>query len=114
MVELVRAGRHPEDLSREFKPSAQAIRNWVRQAERDNGCRPDGLTTGEWEEMVRLRREVRQLRQERDILEGGGLVRARDRHDPVRTFRFRSANRAVLPIAAMARVLGVSEAGYHA
>jgi len=68
MVELVRAGRDPEDLAREFEPSAQAIRNWVRQAERDGGRRGDGLTTGEREELARLRRENRQLRQERDIL----------------------------------------------
>ncbi len=32
MVELVRAGRTPEELSQEFEPSSQAIRNWVRQA----------------------------------------------------------------------------------
>jgi len=68
MVELVRAGRDPEDLAREFEPSAQAIRNWVRQAERDGGQRTDGLTTGEREELARLRRENRQLRQERAIL----------------------------------------------
>ena len=36
MIELVRAGRTPEDLAREFEPSAQAIRNWVVQAERDD------------------------------------------------------------------------------
>ena len=68
MVELVRAGRTPEELSREFEPSAQAIRNWVRQAERDEGRREDGLTSAEREELARLRRENRQLRQERDIL----------------------------------------------
>jgi transposase len=34
MVELVRAGRDPEDLSREFEPTAQSIRNWVAQADR--------------------------------------------------------------------------------
>ena len=66
--ELVRAGRDPEGLAREFEPSAQAIRNWVRQAGRDGGQRSDGLTTGEREELARLRRENRQLRQERDIL----------------------------------------------
>ena len=33
MVEVVRAGRTPEELSREFEPSAQSIWNWVRQAE---------------------------------------------------------------------------------
>ena len=42
MIELVRAGRTPESLSREFEPSAQAIRNWVRQADRDEGRRDDG------------------------------------------------------------------------
>jgi transposase len=68
MVELVRSGRTPEELSREFEPSAQAIWNWVRQAERDEGRRDDGLTSAERDELGRLRRENRQLRQERDIL----------------------------------------------
>ena len=62
MVELVRTGRSPEELSREFEPSAQAIRNWVAQAERDAGKRHDGLTSEEREELRRLRRENRVLR----------------------------------------------------
>ena len=68
MVELVRAGRTPEELSREFEPTAQAIRNWVRQIEVDEGRREDGVTTSEREELRRLRRENRQLREEREIL----------------------------------------------
>lgn len=68
MVELVRAGRSPEELSREFEPSAQAIRNWVAQADRDAGIREDGLTSAEREELRRLKRENRQLREEREIL----------------------------------------------
>ena len=68
MVELVRAGRNPSELAKEFEPSAQAIRTWVEQADRDEGRRADGLTGAEREELQRLRREVRQLRQERDIL----------------------------------------------
>ena len=68
MVELVRSGRTPEALAREFEPSAQAIRNWVAQAGRDAGERTDGLRTGEREEMRRLRRENRRLREEREIL----------------------------------------------
>lgn len=68
MVELVRAGRNPEDLAREYEPSAQAIRNWVTQADRDQGKRQDGLTSSEKEELGRLRREVRTLREERAIL----------------------------------------------
>ena len=42
MIELVRAGRTPEELAKEFEPSAQAIRNWVAQADRDEGRRADG------------------------------------------------------------------------
>ncbi len=68
MVDLVRAGRTPEELSREFEPTAQSIWNWVRQAERDQGVRTDGPTTDEKEELRRLRREVRVLREEKEIL----------------------------------------------
>ncbi len=68
MVELVRAGRTPEELSREYEPTAQSIWNWVRQAERDGGVRQDGLTSDEKEELRKLRREVRVLREEKEIL----------------------------------------------
>ncbi len=68
MIELVGAGRTPEELSREFEPSAQAIRNWVAQADRDQGRRADGLTSAEHEELRRLKGENRRLRQEREIL----------------------------------------------
>ena len=68
MVELVRSGRTPGELAREFEPTAQAIRNWLKQADRDEGRRDDGMTTDEREELSRLRREIRQLRVEREIL----------------------------------------------
>jgi len=68
MIEMVRAGRSPEKLAREFEPSAQAIRSWVKQAERDEGRRHDGLSTAEREELTKLRRENRRLREEREIL----------------------------------------------
>ncbi len=45
MVELVRAGRGSEELAREFEPSGQTIRNWVNQADLDEGRRQDGLTS---------------------------------------------------------------------
>jgi transposase len=78
MVELVRAGRDPEQLSREFEPTAKSIRNWVAQAERDEGQRDDGLTTVEREELRRLRRENRQLREEREILKKAAAWFARE------------------------------------
>ena len=42
ILELVRAGRTPEDLAKEFEPTAETIRNWVAQADRDAGKRHDG------------------------------------------------------------------------
>ncbi len=68
MIELVKAGRSPEELSREFEPTAQTIHNWVRQIDIDAGVRSDGLTSLEREELRRLRRENKQLRIEREIL----------------------------------------------
>lgn len=68
LVQLVRAGRTPEELAREYEPSAQSIRNWVAQADRDEGRRADGLTTAERDELRRLRRDNRRLREEREIL----------------------------------------------
>ncbi len=68
LIQLARSGRTPEALSKEYEPSAQTIRNWVAQADRDDGRRDDGLTTAEREELRRLRRENRRLREEREIL----------------------------------------------
>jgi len=68
MVALVRSGRSPESLSREFEPTAQTIHNWVRQTDLDEGRRTDGQTTAEREELRRLRRENKQLKIEREIL----------------------------------------------
>jgi len=55
-------------LGREFEPTAQSIRNWVQQAEEDEGRFSGGLTSLERQELQRLRRENRQLRLEREIL----------------------------------------------
>ena len=78
MIELVRAGRSPEDLAKEFEPSAQAIRNWVAQADRDEGRRSDGLTNAERIELWRLRKENKQLRLEREILSKAAAWFARE------------------------------------
>ena len=68
MVELVRAGRSPYELSKEFEPTAVTISNWVKQADLDEGRRADGLTTDERNELARLRQENKRLRLEREIL----------------------------------------------
>ena len=77
MVELVRAGRTPEELSREFEPTAQTIHNWVKQADIDAGVR-DGLRTDEREELRRLRRENKRLRMEQEILKKAAAWFARE------------------------------------
>ncbi len=78
MVELARSGRSPEDLAKEFEPSSQAIRNWVRQADVDQGRRADDLTSAERDDLGRLRREVKQLKTEREILSKAAVWFARE------------------------------------
>ena len=68
IIALAQTGRCAEDLAREFEPCAATIHGWLKQAERDGGRGHDGLTSEERNELRRLRRENRQLRQERDIL----------------------------------------------
>ena len=68
IIELVRSGRTPEELAREFEPAAQCIRDWVKAAERPHGVRADGLPQTDHDELIRLRRENKILRQEKEIL----------------------------------------------
>ena len=68
MVELVRAGRTPYELSKEFELTARTIASWVVQADLDDGLRTDGLTTAEKEELKRLCKEKKQLRMEREMM----------------------------------------------
>jgi transposase len=65
---LARAGRSISQLAREFEPTAETIRQWIKQAALEEGLRSDGLTTSKREELNRLRRENRGLREEREIL----------------------------------------------
>ena len=69
IVELAQAGKTPAQLSREFGVTAQTIANWVAQASVAAPPPPRGtLSAPEREELLRLRRQVRQLQMERDIL----------------------------------------------
>ena len=68
IVELARSGRSAERLAKEYEPSATAIRRWVEQADLDDGIRKDGLTTAERKELRELKRELRRVTLERDIL----------------------------------------------
>ena len=78
MVQLVRSGRDMRELTKEFGVSIWSIRNWVKQAARDAGTGDQGLTSLEREELTRLKHEVRQLRQEREILSKAAAWFARE------------------------------------
>jgi transposase len=67
-VELVRSGRRSvREAAESLGVSQQTLRNWVKQADVDGGRR-EGVTSDEREELGRLRRENRVLREEREIL----------------------------------------------
>ena len=56
------------ELADEFEPSGQTIRSWIKQADVEDGIRSDGTTAAERSELRELRKELRRLKQERDIL----------------------------------------------
>jgi transposase len=78
ILELVRTGRSAEELAKEFEPTAQCIRNWIKQDERERGQRHEGLTRDEKAELVRLRKENKQLKLEREILSKAAAWFARE------------------------------------
>lgn len=67
IIELAQAGRKLSDLAKEFKVPESTVQRWVKQARIDRREKP-GLTTDEKSELARLRREVEELREEKEIL----------------------------------------------
>jgi transposase len=77
-VELVRQGRSVSDVASSLGMSGPSLRNWVRQEQLDRRERDDGLTSVEREELRELRKRVRRLEQERDILKRVTALFARE------------------------------------
>ena len=77
-LELVRQGRSIPDVAESLGITPQSLRNWKRQDDRDRGERDDGLTSAEREELRELRRRVKRLEQERDILKRATALFARE------------------------------------
>lgn len=68
-VRLVRSGlKARREIARDLGVTTETLRLWVKQADRAEGLRHDGLTSDERDELARLRRENRVLREEREIL----------------------------------------------
>jgi transposase len=79
VVELIRStGNTVGQVARDLDLTETAVRAWVRQAELDSGRRSDGLTSSERDELRKLRREVRDLREEREILRKAAVFFARE------------------------------------
>ena len=78
-VRLIRSSGKPlSEISQDLGVSEQSLRVWIKQADLDAGHRDDGLTTSELEELRRLRRENRVLREEREILKKAAAFFARE------------------------------------
>ncbi len=68
-VRLIRiSGKSLAQIGRELEVTTETLRQWLKQADIDDGLRDNGLTTEETDEVRRLRREVKTLREEREIL----------------------------------------------
>ena len=78
VVELVRQpGNSAASVARDLDLTETAVREWVKQADIDDGTR-DGLTSSERAELAQLRKEIRVLREERDILKRATAFFARE------------------------------------
>ena len=89
------------------------MRNWV-YADGGHTRAAKEISSDYREELARLRRRVRVLERERDILETGAAWFAKgDRLDPLRVLELIDANQALFDVAVMCRTLGVSTSGYY-
>jgi transposase len=78
VLDLIRSGKSANAVAREFEISRQTITNWLKQDDVDAGRRTDGLTSGEREELSRLRRENKRLKLEQEILKKAAAWFARE------------------------------------
>ncbi len=73
-VQLVLAGRSVRDVAESLGCSDQSLHNWVKQHQLDARERDDGLTSAEREELRELRKRVKRVEQERDILKRAAVL----------------------------------------
>lgn len=78
-VELARLGEKPvSEIAADLGISDSCLRNWMKQADLDDGRRSDGLSTAEREELVQLRRDLKVAKMENEILKRAAAYFARE------------------------------------
>ena len=113
-VALIRSGqRSLAEASRSLGVSQQTLRTWLKREDVDAG-RAEGVTSEEREELRRLRREVRVLREEREILKKAAAFFVKENETRLRCFGSSRRRRRVTPASTMCRVLEVSRSDYYA
>ncbi|WZX23409.1 IS3 family transposase [Myxococcus stipitatus] len=109
---VLEEGKSRAQVAKDMDLTRSALEAWMRQSRTDAGQGPSGaLTTGEKEELAQLRREVRQLRMEREILKNAAGLLRQGEHVRFTAIQEEKAN---YPVAMLCRVLEVSRAGYYA
>jgi transposase-like protein len=104
-------GKSVGRVARDLDLTETALRTWVKRAAADRTHGRTGLTTAEREELARLRKEVRELRTEREILiKAGGLLR----EAPAVKFDWIATEKAFFTIRDLCLALEVSPSGYYA
>ena len=114
-VELARiSSRSQREVVEDLGISDVTLRNWVKQAERDEGSARTVCWTDEREELARLRRENQTLRMEREILKKATAFFAPgDRRAVGEVFSLIAAEKANFPVSVMCRALGVNRTSFH-
>ena len=114
-VELVRSsGRPLREIAVDLGVSTETLRMWVTRVEVDAGRR-EGLTTEERTELRELRRKVKTLEQEREILKKAAVFFSVGERDAVdRSFGLSRRRRPTTRSRSCAGLLGVSRSGFHA
>ena len=77
-VRMVRSGRTVADVATSLGVTEQSLRNWVKRDQLERRERDDGLTVAERDELRDLRRRVKRLEQERDLLKRAAAFFARE------------------------------------
>ena len=112
---VLESGRPIAQVAKDLDVGSESLRMWVRQAQADAGTRRDLATSGDLEELRRLRSENRELRKANENLEGRERVfRGRARQDPAEVSAFIDQQRAAgFAVELICRSIGTAPSAYY-